>query len=272
MTWKERQHRAVSGNVIRRRVADEVIYALVTFGTELAFGGRRSFRDQYWEDLQVYHAAVYRLRRDGLVVKRGRGATASIELTSKGLARLPPVLGSKAPWPASWDGSWYLLMYDIPETARPFSDVLRRFLQQKRMGCLQRSVWISPIDLRPDYQDLMDTTDLKVHSFLTPVRSFYGLAPAQVVEKAWNLERVEEVQSDYCRQFGKRLQRIGEDAASTSEVFRAAREEQAAFLAAMEEDPLLPRPLWPEGYRGEEAWKLHREFGQAVKRRVSSKL
>jgi DNA-binding transcriptional regulator PaaX len=47
-----------------------------------------------------------------------------------------------------------------------------------------------------------------------------------------------------------------------------AAEEMAAYAKAMERDPLLPRQLCPAYYQGEEAYKAHRAFLQAVGRRL----
>jgi DNA-binding transcriptional regulator PaaX len=43
-----------------------------------------------------------------------------------------------------------------------------------------------------------------------------------------------------------------------------AREEMAAYLSVMQDDPLLPMDLWPTGYRGKNVWNLHQRMVRAV--------
>ena len=47
-----------------------------------------------------------------------------------------------------------------------YRNVLRQFLKAQRMGCFQKSVWITPTDIRPQYADLKEAAAVEVFACL----------------------------------------------------------------------------------------------------------
>lgn len=52
------------------------------------------------------------------------------------------------PVPASWDGRWRIVVFDIPETDRLGRDVLRGAMQRLGFMMLQKSTWVYPFPCR----------------------------------------------------------------------------------------------------------------------------
>lgn len=189
-------------------------------------------------------------------------------LTEKGKRSVSRFCERTAPWPKKWNGIWYVLFYDVPEKSRRYRDVLRSFLKRMRMGCLQRSVWITPHDVRPAYQDLADAVDVQAFSVLLESRTVLGQDNQEIVCSAWNMEGLYKVQQQYLKTYSLEVDRIRSKGWSGAELVNLARQEQAAYLRATNEDPLLPRPLWPDPYLGERVFQLHHRLLRELAHRI----
>jgi len=67
--------------------------------------------------------------------------------------------------PDSWDKSWRLVMYDIPEKYKSSRNVIAKELRQAGFWQLQRSVWIFPHECRAEVEAL--ALHLGVDKFVT---------------------------------------------------------------------------------------------------------
>ncbi len=260
MKLMEFHHPDICPVVIRRHVTEELLDLMVA-GLELTSKrGKRlwmSARSTEWG----YYSAVARLRKKGLIAQRGRAGRAPVfVLTNEGESRTSAVCRGREPWPKKWNGIWYQLAYDVPEVDRPYREVLRGFLKRMRMGCLQKSVWITPHDIRPDYADLAKTARVDLYSFLFEARTVLGRSSGDVVRLAWDMERLKRAQRWYMNVYEENLARARAGKLTEESLYTMAREELSAYVTVMEGDPLLPRPLWPQGYQGEKAWHFHRHF------------
>lgn len=159
-------------------------------------------------------------------------------------------------------------MYDVPEADRGYRNVLRKFLSRLRMGCLQRSVWVSPRDIRSEYEDLMEAAVVDSVSFLFESRTVLGRGPEDIVSGAWDWERLASIQNWYLEVATKVVDQVRGDVYSPDELLGLADQGIDAYLSAMAEDPLLPRTLWPEGYLGEEVYGLHCRFVSTIAARL----
>lgn len=220
-------------------------------------------------DRRAYYAACYRLRKAGLVAyRRDGGAVPVMYLTDAGESAVSPALRRHSPWPKSWDGLWRMLLYDVPEKDRAYRESLRAFLKRMRMGCLQRSVWITPRDIRPDFEDLQEAASVGDYAFLFESRTVLGQRAEVLVKTAWNMDELGRNQARYIEQNAERSDRVRSACCTPSDLANLARADTLSFLAAMDKDPFLPRPLWPRGYRGEEARRVHRLLGEEIARRL----
>ncbi|MDZ4200212.1 MAG: PaaX family transcriptional regulator C-terminal domain-containing protein [Kiritimatiellia bacterium] len=262
MKWESLHHPDWCPTVIRRRVAEQTLDLLALSFEAMTTRGRSVLMGSSYPSQTAYHAAVYRLRKAGLVAyRRTGGQMPELQLTTEGESRVSPACRRRPPWPRTWSGRWNLLAYDIPEKSRLYRNVLRAFLKKMRMGCLQKSVWVSAQDIRPEFDDLARAGGVDEFAYLFEARTVLGRRAENVVETAWKMSRLRERQKGYLSVYQENLIRAESAKCSPEELHALAHEELAAYVTIMESDPYLPRPLWPTGYLGERAWLFHREFG-----------
>jgi phenylacetic acid degradation operon negative regulatory protein len=262
-------HPDLSMPVIRRHLGQELLELMFGLGEVLATRGRSLLLSECCPTRTAYHAAVYRLRKAGLIADCDvLGGRRVLELTDDGRSRLPDSCRPNRFWKRKWNRLWYVLVYDVPESERPYRNALREFLRRMRMGCLQRSVWVTPRDIRPEYDDLVHAAGVDAVSYLLESATVLGRNPQDIVCSAWDFERLGEIQSWYCDVYAENLGRLLEGKHAPSVLVTFAREEMSAYLSAMAEDPLLPRELWPDGYRGQEVCTLHRRLVKEIGKRA----
>lgn len=185
-------------------------------------------------------------------------------------------LGGRDPeacWARSWDGMWRMVLFDIPEERGADRGKLRRYLRSREFGYLQNSVWISPhpVDLERKF---LEEGRAHAESFVVlEGRPIAGESDMDLVEGAWDFE---EINKRY-RHFEGVLKQVPRlklrDEAAAVELRDWWRREREAWIEAVTIDPLLPRALWPEGYRGEAAWQARVKcLGRAAKRAIDFRL
>jgi DNA-binding transcriptional regulator PaaX len=175
MDFRAFHHPDLSLPVIRRRVAEELIDLTVSLVAAAATRGKSLTWSYCFPNENAHYAAVSRLQKAGLLVRHtGSQSGPTVELTKEGEGRASPLCRGRPPWPRKWNGIWYLLMYDVPEQDRRYRNVLREFLKQLRMGCLQKSVWVSPRDIRPEYDDLVKGIRVNFYAYLFEATTVLG--------------------------------------------------------------------------------------------------
>jgi DNA-binding transcriptional regulator PaaX len=116
---------------------------------------------------------------------------------------------------------------------------------------VQRSVWISPRDIRPAYDDLARALQIDVERYLVEAKTVLGRDPQELVRAAWNWKRIDLAQQCYLDIVGDQLKLLRTASERPPETVQTlAREELDAYFMAMQEDPLLPKSLWPMSYKG----------------------
>jgi len=255
--------------VIRRRLSEQLLDALEIYAKVSSNPlGYVLWRDTYPKN-RSYYNAVHRLRKTGLIAHRQEGGRESVLRIAEPARRTRPIyFRPERFWNVKWDGRWYLLMYDVPEAQREFRDTLRYFLKQHRMGSLQRSVWVTSQDIRPDFDDLVRAVGVDEFAFLFESRTVLGRGEADVVANSWDFEALEKVQSLYCEVYQQNLDHLGSNNVSKEALVKLAHEEIRAFHTAMINDPLLPRALHLAEYVGEKVWQLHNRMVEAVQNRL----
>lgn len=259
----------LSWSVFRRRAGDEILALIDGYFEVLATRGRSLTWNTSFPDKRKYYNAVYRLRKDGLIAGRGGGRGAPyLALTEEAEKRLNPAMKPERYWKKRWGGTWYILMYDVPESQRGYRDALRGFLTRMRMGSLQKSVWVSHRDIRGEFADLQEAAGVNEYAYLFEAQTLLGLEPAVLAWKAWSLDDLEQEQRIYCDYAKKTIDNVISDNVKQENLEKLAREEMAAYLNAMQKEPLLPSELYPAAYQGREAWDLHCDLVREIGRRL----
>ncbi len=207
----------------------------------------------------AYLNATSRLRKKGLIVKRSEGAKPpQLFLSEEGRSELPDYFSPEKLWGRKWNGIWYMMVYDVPEVDRKYRNVLRQFLKRMRMGCLQQSVWVTPLDIRPAFDDLATAANVNAFAYLFEARTVLGLPSCQVVEDAWDFDRLNILQEHYCLVMEKNIASLKNQDCDAEDLVGLMRISMEAYHAAFVEDPLLPMSLLPRNYLGKQVLSLHR--------------
>lgn len=235
--------------VSRRRLSAELLDLTCLAISFLASGGRSALRPMFTSNTPVEQAAR-RLAKSGLIAyRRPRGQSPLLTITPDGHMRASERLWPERFWNRHWEGHWYVLMYDVPETDRAYRCALERFFRRERMGCLQKSVWISARDIRPLFDDLDQAAAIRDYAILLKASPVLGQSPKQISAQAWDFERLARQQTDYLDACAKRMSQAT-GALKPSIALEAARNELSEYLDLMQSDPLLPMELLPDNYAG----------------------
>lgn len=238
--------------------------ALAWYGDFLLARGRTGWRRQSYRSRTGYWNAVHRLRRQGIVAYRRRGARDPVLRVDPVHPRDQAVHNPEAFWNRRWNGHWHVLVYDIPERNRGYRDHLRRILLLNRCGCLQGSVWISVQDLRPLFADLDQAAGLGGMAHLFESRTVLGHDPLTLVREAWDFDRLHTLHQRYRQDIQAAIAVLQEPTTRDEQLAGLAHREAAAFRTLIECDPMLPSALHPPGYAGRAILQLHRQFIRAA--------
>lgn len=261
MQWKSFHHPDISLPVIRRRVSDELITLLAGTSELLLSRGLSTIYGNCYPNRHAYHASVSRLRNRGLVAtEKSDGSLPSLKLTPEAKAQLPSYYAPQKFWNKKWSSRWYILMFDVPEKDRSYRDNLRAFLKLRHFGCLQKSVWVTPRDVRADYDDLNKAASVDSVAFLFEAQTVLGFGHQSVVREAWDFYRINQLQQFYIQAAEENINRLDEVSDPEPEILQLLRMDNEAYAQVMSIDPLLPKELHPAEYEGMRVADLHREL------------
>lgn len=171
-------------------------------------------------------------------------------------------------WAQPWDQKWRLFLFDIPEREKSKRRQLTRALAKAGCGCLQGSVWISPVT-PPAIESLVAGDDPDcTHLLLLFADSKGRKADAKMAQTAWNFGAIHAAY----QQLQAVLDGFSKVASHlTRESLREwTASENAATRACLRIDPLLPAELLPKDYLGQETWRNRSKILAEVSRVASS--
>lgn len=257
MDWKSFHHPDWSLPVVRRRATEEWLDLFSGIGEILASRGRSVNWNKTYPTEKAYQSAISRLQKSGLVVRvNPKEALPRLTLTPQAKTSRPAWQQPETLWKTKWNGVWYTLIFDVPESSRHYRDSLRRVLRRMRMGCLQRSVWITPRDIRPEYADLEKSAAIGTVSYLLESQTVLHLDQQEMVLNAWDFDRLHDLQCRYLEVFKENLTQLNHSTHSEDSLMDLLRQESEAYFHTMQFDPLLPRVLLPKNYLGVKVWSL----------------
>jgi DNA-binding transcriptional regulator PaaX len=271
MQWEPFHHPDISLPVIRRRACDELI-TLLAGATELLLSrGLSPLYKSCYPSRRAFDASTTRLEKAGLITRsNAHGDLPQIFLTDTARQALPAYFHPQKHWNARWNQWWYILMFDVPEKNRAYRDTLRAFLKQRRLGCLQKSVWVTPIDIRPDYDDLNRAAGVDSVAFLFESRTVLGFGDQSVVTEAWDFKSINRLQKFYLQFASENLNQLNQAAVTESGIVQLIRMDNLAYAQAMSNDPLLPKELHPADYVGMQVAEAHQALLTEAVRRLQS--
>lgn len=262
-----------------RGAGEDVLMALL-YGFQIAASHPLQWLRHGFPRMPARHSSLLRqLQRfegKGLVRRETvDGGEDRWDLTAIGRACLAGRRDPEQEWLREWDGKWRLLCFDLPADRPRQRGALRRVMRSLGLGTIQRSVWISwssesveeaveaalAIGYRRHPDELL---------IVEQVGRLGGFEHGEVVNVAWPFDRINAGYDAYLRQVERFIEEVEPKRAlkqrlSPSDVGERIGRERQLWTAATRADPLLPRPLHPEGYRGPEAASARARWISAVR-------
>ncbi len=267
--WKAFHHPDISLPVVRRRAGLELLEMLGVLGDVSLRGGWALMHTQTGLSREGYNQAIYRLSKQGLVVKSQGLDTPRLTLSEDAEGSLNAYFRPEKFWNRRWNGIWYLLVYDVPEADRSYRNVLRDFLKKQRVGCFQKSVWVTPHDIRPQYSDLQEAAAVEIFACLFESKTVLGMSSESIVLAAWDFDRLHDIQKRFCDVYEENLDVLqGKVTSDPEELLSLATAELDAFRSAFVLDPLLPTQLLPHDYLGKRAYDLHLKIVEQLRMKL----
>jgi len=240
------------------RTKDKVLIALSFLGDASLYlyvkgqGGYR--KGSVFDFLDVKKAplrsTVYRSLKAGEIEKVIGKGQPYFKITSQGkryLTRLFPIYKLAD---SGWDGKWRVVIFDIPEIDKNTREYLRAKLVSLGFGKLQKSVYISPLDVLADVKEYLKSLNLYGKVVVFEAKEVFTKDQRVVAKYVWNLGKLNE---RYLRIINKIYSRQEYD----EKEWKHQKEEiKKEFFAVLLDDPILPKELLPEDWCGNTAKEL----------------
>ncbi|RSN15403.1 transcriptional regulator [Nonomuraea sp. WAC 01424] len=233
---------------------------------------------------QQVRLCIKRLVAEGRFVQEGRGRKAILRATGD----TGRALGLDVEFVthafrqdaglAPWDGTWHLVAFTVPESARPARDALRAALTHQRVAAVHGGLYVSANPWEPYVEEHARRLDVLGHvTFLTTrdLRRGEENDPVALARTMWPLDEIAGRYDRLAAVAEPRLRLLQDhaeppepsatpepsepsaaSAASAARRLTIAVELAAEFTRAMEADPLLPPELLPRPWPGARARTL----------------
>ncbi|MFQ6083843.1 MAG: PaaX family transcriptional regulator C-terminal domain-containing protein [Candidatus Aminicenantia bacterium] len=186
----------------------------------------------------------YQSIKRAIIYAQGKGwIKEDLEVTKEGQKKLRGLFQEYFS-PPKWDGNWYLVNFDVPETLCRKRNILRENLKILGFGKLQNSIWICPYNFLGDIEKVIKENNLTPYVILSISNKVGQIASKLLAKKIW---KISEIQKNY-KEFIAEFEEEGDP--SLSEVF-------FKYHSILRADPRLPKELLPEDWPGEEAYRLY---------------
>ncbi|WP_426449541.1 PaaX family transcriptional regulator C-terminal domain-containing protein [Paenibacillus sp. S-38] len=197
--------------------------------------------------------ALSHLKKNGYAVSPARSL---YEITQAGRTFIRTINRKPLFYDRAWDGSWHLVMVEIPEAERRRRDAFRADIRQTGFGLLYHSVYIAPWDYSEEVRELLGK-----HGIMDRAMQFHGslqgrTLTAEETAEIWELpaagREYEEQWAWYtgdCRPAAESLIAQGE-AADPLDLFTLYLELGEVISGLYLVDPMLPPELLPADWQG----------------------
>jgi len=224
---------------------------------------------------QAARSTLSRMSKQGWLKPQRRGRNSLYALSPKGRRLLEE--GAQRifePRRQEWDGQWRVVVYSLPEKKRDLRETIRRRLSWLGFGPLAPGMWVSPHDRHAELEALLD--DLHARRY---VQCFVGrwlsdLSCGDLVARCWNLGDLNRRYAAFLRKWEPELQSC-EERLSTGNALKPDECFVRRFWIIHEystfprSDPNLPAELLPEGWLGDRAALVFREYHRLLSGRAN---
>ncbi len=254
--------------VIRPQSAMLTLYGdyLLDRGEEIGIGSLITLFNNFGLSDQAVRSAVSRMCQAGLLKARSEGRKGYYSLTTRGHNLLSS--GAQRIFVrknTTWNGTWNIVTYAIPEEERKMRDTFRRELIWMGYGALSGATMISPYDLTDEVTELAEQLGVlhRIHIFQAREQ---GIPDAKkIVSSCWDLVRIHEMYFEFLDIYQPKYENLLERI-ERNENIRDSEYFVERFLLIHEYrklpfyDPDLPEELLPEDWLRPKAANLFHEF------------
>jgi DNA-binding transcriptional regulator PaaX len=206
-----------------------------------------------------------RLEQERLLERQGRGRSAKFRITAEAQIRLPTSHPTEH-WQRPWDGKWRIVTFDLPVDRSRDRMLLWRAFRERKFGLLQRSVWIWPHEVETILQHVIQAEGVPECFCGLETGRVFLCTDDEIVATSWDWEEISRRHATYLKHAIATPQSLTR-ARDLNELGRIAHIERDAHHYAFSRDPLLPRLLWPRGYKGVGVEDRHQQFTAMLARR-----
>ncbi|MDP2861102.1 MAG: CRISPR-associated endonuclease Cas2, partial [bacterium] len=226
---------------------------------DAALGEERSGRGVYralWEADKTLSQFSYQTIKQELAYLRRKGLvrlTKEPEITEAGRKRLSenlPFYDEKR----AWDGSVYLVAYDIDEKRNYQRDKLRNFLKRLGAGLLQESVWLAIYNPETLLKEFMREEDISANVLVSCLGKDGYVGEGSLRELLAEVFGLWEINERYREFIYKFSSKKFPDKDKINSCLSAGR---FVFLSILKDDPQLPFELLPKEWAGDKANVLY---------------
>ncbi|MFD0360046.1 PaaX family transcriptional regulator C-terminal domain-containing protein [Nocardia sp. GCM10030253] len=215
---------------------------------------------------QQIRLCVRRLVIDGQFTQEGRGRKAILRASAEVESTLAPdveyvrYMFEQDRGAAPWDGTWHLVAFAIPETARQARDSIRDGIVHLGGAPIQGGLYVCANPWERQLRSLAAELDVLDHltTFTTcELRVGRIESPRDIAARLWPLDDIAAGHRrllDVAQHRLRRLRRAAE--LSDTELVTCTIELAAEFTRAMHPDPLLPPELLPRPWAGTRARRV----------------
>lgn len=183
--------------------------------------------------------AIYNAKKAGWIKEDGK-------LTKEGWEKINQIFPSYRK-PKNWNGKWYLVIFDIPERIRLRRDILRKKLKKLGFGQLQASVWICPYNYLNNVLEIIRFYYLENFVILSETDKLGQEESQDLAQRIWKLNKINEEYKKFIQKYSLQKE-------------YSKFELEIDFYSVLEKDPNLPLELLPADWKGDEAYKLFRNY------------
>lgn len=192
-------------------------------------------------------ARLQRSLRSGLYQIADKGYRDQWKITDKGYEQLRHLV-PKYLTERTWDGSFYLIVFDIPENLKRSRQKLRKTLADTGCGMLQESVWMSIGDPELAIADIREWDELEDYILILKTDRDHSRTSAQLLPLVAQAFKLTPLNLRY-RGFLDRV-RTGD---------QTPMELALLYLGILKDDPQLPFDLLSKSWAGDAAFRTYKE-------------
>jgi len=190
--------------------------------------------------------AVGRMIRTSYIEKIVKNGEPFLRISGEGkraLMRDFPLLSLRA---RKWDGFWRIVFYDINEEQKGVRGSFQYKLVSLGFGQLQKSVYITPLEVADDLNEYIEEFGLKEQVFVGVCKRLFAGDNRQLADRVWNLSQLNERYEEIMYNMDDFTDGKGE--MSLNQLY-------ANFEEVLMDDPFLPKELLPDWWLGNRALK-----------------